>query len=130
MKSRDKFITLGVVFVVLLLALGGILTCLWKHIFGIPCPGCGMSRAYMALLAGDLKTAFLMHPLFFAPPLILGLCLFKKNIATNTKFWIVVGVVFIGVYILRMFLHFPGTPPMDYQSDNIIHNLTERIALP
>jgi len=127
LKRRDKLITAGVCLLVLLLSASGFLPCLWREIFGIPCPGCGMSRAYAALFTGHIRAAFAMHPLFFAPPVILALCLFKKGLASNPKFWAAAGVVFIGVYLLRITLYFPDTPPMDYQPDNFFRNLTERI---
>lgn len=31
--------------------------------FGIPCPGCGLTRATLALLRGDLRSALHFHPL-------------------------------------------------------------------
>ena len=38
--------------------------------FGIPCPFCGMTRAFLCLLSGDLTTAFYYHPLW---PVVLGI---------------------------------------------------------
>jgi hypothetical protein len=37
--------------------------CLMALALRIPCPGCGMTRATMALLHGDLAGAFALHPL-------------------------------------------------------------------
>jgi hypothetical protein len=31
--------------------------------FGIPCPGCGLTRATLALLHGDVRSALRFHPL-------------------------------------------------------------------
>lgn len=31
--------------------------------FGIPCPGCGLTRATLAMLHGDVRGALLLHPL-------------------------------------------------------------------
>jgi Protein of unknown function (DUF2752) len=39
------------------------------HITGIPCPGCGMSRAIMLLLRGDLRGSLRYHA--FAPIFLL-----------------------------------------------------------
>ena len=41
--------------------------------FGIPCPGCGLTRATLALLHGDVRAALHFHPLvFLLAPLFIG----------------------------------------------------------
>lgn len=43
-------------------------------LFGIPCPGCGLTRATLALLSGDVRSAIGFHPLvFLLAPLYFGL---------------------------------------------------------
>ena len=37
--------------------------CLFNELTGLPCPGCGMTRAVSALLHGDWHTAMTFHPL-------------------------------------------------------------------
>lgn len=44
--------------------------CPVKSALGIPCPGCGLTRASIALLRGDFAAAFDLHA--FAPVLVLG----------------------------------------------------------
>ena len=46
----------------------------------IPCPGCGVTRAWMALLCGDVRAA-LAHNLFFLPLTVLFVW-----VTTNTIF--------------------------------------------
>ena len=36
--------------------------CVFKNVFGIACPGCGMGRATVSLMHGDLKSALLFNP--------------------------------------------------------------------
>ena len=40
-----------------------LLPCPGAALFGVPCPGCGLSRAASLLLHGDLQGALLLHPL-------------------------------------------------------------------
>ena len=41
----------------------GISVCAFKNAFGIPCPGCGLSRSFAALSHGQVWMAFSVHPL-------------------------------------------------------------------
>ena len=43
------------------------------HTLGIPCPGCGLTRATLLFVRGDLRQAFIMHA--FAPLALLALIL-------------------------------------------------------
>jgi len=40
--------------------------CGFRVLTGAPCPGCGMTRAVLALAEGDAATAWRMHPAVFA----------------------------------------------------------------
>lgn len=48
-------------------------SCPILHVTGLPCPGCGLSRAIVLLLHGDWHTSLELHA--FAPVFILGLTL-------------------------------------------------------
>lgn len=65
--------------------------CLFKKLFGIPCPGCGMTRAYLALLRFDIRGAFEMHPMFWSVPILLVFYLFDGRVFS--KEWINVAVL-------------------------------------
>ena len=64
-----------------LLAAVGVLVllyhCPFRYFFGVACPGCGMTRALLAVLRGDFAAAFGYHPLwpFLLPVgMYMGLC--------------------------------------------------------
>lgn len=42
----------------------GVTICPSAGLLGIPCPGCGLSRATLAALHGHFAEAFALHPLF------------------------------------------------------------------
>ncbi|GGN82675.1 hypothetical protein GCM10010112_60310 [Actinoplanes lobatus] len=41
------------------------LPCLLRTLTGVPCPGCGMTTAAVALVRGQVETAFQANPLIF-----------------------------------------------------------------
>ncbi|MEO8900244.1 MAG: DUF2752 domain-containing protein [Polyangiaceae bacterium] len=49
--------------------------CPMAALIGVPCPGCGLSRATLALFHGNLREALRFHPLVFviAPAFIWGI---------------------------------------------------------
>lgn len=58
--------------------------CVFRTLTGIPCPGCGMTRALLALLSWDLSGALYYHPLFFVPPLM-AVCAALALVSRNEK---------------------------------------------
>lgn len=105
------------------------ITCPIKYITGISCAGCGMTRAWIALLHLDFSTAFMYHPLFFLPPLalILFLCRAKLNKKVYYFCWGVILAAFIIVYLYRMIYVHDDIVVFEPQN-NIISRTLKRIA--
>jgi hypothetical protein len=108
--------------------------CVYKNIFGIPCPGCGMTRSYSHLLEGDLQAAFYDHPLFLLVPIILILSIVLFRIKINTKAYKIVSSVllfiaflFIVVYVVRMVLYFPHQEPLRFYDKGLYPTLIRHL---
>ena len=53
--------------------------CPIKYLIGVPCPGCGLSRALAALLRLDFRTALRFHPMVFVlPPVVFVRAVWQK----------------------------------------------------
>lgn len=85
--------------------------CPFDFLWGISCPGCGMTRALSALLIEhDLQRAFYFHPLFPLVPLAAVLLfvhfssLHRFHKKTVTRLLASFCVLFVTVYLLRLFL--------------------------
>lgn len=78
--------------------------CPFNYLFGLSCPGCGLTRAYYALFRFDLSEAFHFHPLFFLYPLVLVFFIVSKILKWNikTKYWIMIAV---GIYALTIIVY-------------------------
>lgn len=93
---------------------------------GIPCPGCGMTRAAFCVLRLDFACAWETHPFIF--PIILLAAVFCWNRYVRGRerqpalrnCAAVVGIAMILFYVWRMYEFFPGDPPMSYYSGNLL----------
>ncbi len=78
--------------------------CPIRFLTGISCPGCGISRALIALLKGDVASAFYYHPLFWLPMVIVVLWFFRRKWsgAQVRRFLIACIILYLAVYMIRM----------------------------
>ena len=67
------------------------LPCIFKGVTDIPCPGCGMTRACLAILQGEFSTAWRYHPFSF---LLIGLSIlivFQPEYTQET--WVAISLI-------------------------------------
>lgn len=84
--------------------ISGIGVCPLRTLFGLSCPGCGMSRAWWELLSGDLPGALRYHPLFWLPVPALLLLLFRDRVPPRifTGSMSLMLLLLLAVYGVRM----------------------------
>lgn len=54
--------------------------CLIQKLIGFPCPTCGMTRSFFALINGDFRLSFQLHPMLFSIPILIILFLFSDKL--------------------------------------------------
>lgn len=107
-KIIHAVIFIAVIAVLAALMLLDIYRCPFKAVTGIPCPGCGMTRAVMSALRGDFREAFRYHPLWIvAVPLVLVEILnamggIKIPAKINNIILMIAGILLLAVYIIRL----------------------------
>ncbi len=99
-------------------------TCVMRTITGLPCPGCGLTRATFALFKFNIPAAIHFNPAVFLvwPVMIVFflLMIFKKiNIKKYTPLFIITGVCMCVIYAIRMILYFPEVEPMIYDYHSV-----------
>lgn len=106
--------------------------CVFRAITGVPCPGCGMTRAWLEALHLDFYAALAYHPLFWCVPIVFGVAVAQPNIRSERArgcidiVAAVLLVVLAAVWIVRLVdpadagLLFGGHAPMGVPAD-IIH---------
>ncbi|PHS36141.1 MAG: hypothetical protein COA82_02370 [Alkaliphilus sp.] len=100
--------------------------CFSKNVTGIPCPGCGLTRAFESLIKGDVKSAFYYHPLFAFIPITAVLAVLlrfsksekiKKNVNYVLCFII---FLFVMLFLIRLVLYFPDIEPLNFYQEGIL----------
>lgn len=105
-------------------------TCPIKYITGISCASCGMSRAWIALLHFNIHEAFMYHPLFFLPPVVVIVMLLKSkiNIKIYKIFMFTMVGAFVIVYLYRMFIG-TGDIVVFEPQNNILFRIIRKLNL-
>lgn len=104
--------------------------CLSQLILGLPCPGCGLTRATLALLALDFPKAFQMHPLVILAWIDVAVVAIlivtgrhRKPIVIFLSFSL---IALIGVYVWRMTTLYPHIQPMVPFKDALVNQIVRR----
>lgn len=88
--------------------------CPFRGLTGIPCPGCGMSRAWLAALRLDMTAAFRYHPMFWSVPVLMLYSVFDGQLFRQK--WLnfgLLGLIAIGTlvhYLVILIAALSGNP--------------------
>jgi hypothetical protein len=66
--------------------------CPFRHTLGIPCPGCGLSRAIVALWQGDIQRSFSYHAFAVPVLLLVGLLIVASLLPHHPRDWIILRI--------------------------------------
>lgn len=82
--------------------------CPVQALLGVPCPGCGMTRAWFAVLRLDFGRAFALHPFFWSVPVLYAYLMADGRLFRNRRLNGAVLAVLVGGWLIfaaaRMFL--------------------------
>ncbi|OPA81532.1 hypothetical protein BVG16_02445 [Paenibacillus selenitireducens] len=96
------------------------------RVFGVPSPACGMTRAYMSLMQGDIRGAFQFHPLFWMPPLICLLAWFRR---LSDRVVYICLFLLLSVWVIRFVTMFPHQiEPMVYNPHAVVPTILREIV--
>jgi hypothetical protein len=86
-------------------------SCFYKKYFGMECPGCGMQRALIELLKGNIWDSITLYPallptIFMVVYLILHIIFSFKNGAAVVKYSFIINVILIlANYIAKQIIY-------------------------
>lgn len=110
------------------LSLSGRGVCPLTNLFGLPCPGCGMTRSLFLLMTGHLKESFQMHPFAGLWLLFLAGAGWERYLLGRNGRWkqlvlVLLLVSMLLVYLYRMVMFFPDTEPYIYLEGNLMERM-------
>lgn len=113
LKCVAKIIIKHIFYILFLLIIFAILyffkiPCFFRFFTGIPCPSCGMTRAFLSLITLDFHESLCQHPLLI-PSLIAAFISVHMNVSSltfnkkicNIYLWIFI-IIFFAVYFFRL----------------------------
>lgn len=133
-KGDIKQIAAPIIAISIYILLGNLIfgkICPTRMLFGIPCPGCGTTRAFLLLVQGKIADATVSNPIWI-PIVVLGaVFLINRYFITSKrvsdkiihilKIALVIAVILcIAYYVYRMVYWYPNRTPMVYDSDNML----------
>jgi len=80
------------------------LPCLNKKFFGFECPGCGGQRAFLFLVKGEFKEAFLLYPAIF--PLVILAAIMGLNMIYPIKHYAKLSSIFAAISVTVIILSY------------------------
>ncbi|WP_374047193.1 DUF2752 domain-containing protein [uncultured Phascolarctobacterium sp.] len=95
------------VFILLLIIFIFDFRCPWRSLLDIPCPGCGLTRAFISLLRGEFYISFSYHALLI-PVLVLVAFLAFEDCYSLNKYrkeliFFVFGLIVFAYYLFRIY---------------------------
>lgn len=136
LRDARNFCVGSVLCVVFLFLLDRMLgTVCWLRLAcGFPCPLCGITRAMMLFLKGDIVGAWQMNAMFYLVLLFVPIYVFFKYFVENgskiIKAYVIIFIVIaFGYYVYRMLYWFPKQEPMLYDSDNWLNYIRKLLEV-
>lgn len=129
-KDIWQYKWLGVVLLIYYLLMEHIFSafCPSVIITGFPCPGCGMTRAFLFVLTGQFERAWSINPLIYGCFLFAFYAgvqryLLGRKVNGWKTIMIILAVALMGLYIYRMYCYFPNKPPMTFTNGSLFERL-------
>ncbi len=92
---------------------------------GLPCAGCGMTRAVFFMITGQFSRSFRLNPMALPVILFAAYSIFTRYILNKKVKGFKIGIIILCAgmliaYIYRMVTVFPNRPPYVYTANNLM----------
>lgn len=124
--KKQRWAILAVIACLLLLKATTGASCPMVALTGFPCPGCGLTRAGIHLMHGEVQSAFRIHPFIYGVAAYGAVFAINRYLLGRRMGKVLKGSLVLLVaamclfYIWRMIRYFPGDPPISYYGYNLL----------
>lgn len=99
--------------------------CPLYYVIGIPCPTCGMTRAFDALIHLDLNQALYYNPSFILVIVVVIVFIFEDYLELKLvkKIYTICLILLVLIYLIRMIIYFPNHDVLNYNQASLLNKL-------
>ena len=80
------------------------ITCVFLEFVGIPCPGCGMTRAFISLMKLDFYSALKYNAVIFFMPYVFAYILFDFKHKIHNVLLSIIGIISVVNWIIKLLI--------------------------
>ncbi len=128
-KNREYFTVAAISVLVFSFMIAHKIPCPIKHLTGLSCAGCGMTRAFLSALSLDFSAAFNYHPLWISLIPLAALLIVLKSKQMNKAFsltLVIAATIFFAVWIYRLSAG-DSVVAFDFE-ESVINKIVKKIA--
>ena len=80
------------------------ISCVFTEFLGIPCPGCGMTRAFLSVLKMDVYSAVKYNVVIFFMPYVFAYIMFDFKHKVHNVLMSIIGIIAVVNWIIKIII--------------------------
>ncbi len=126
LNNRTGILAFAGIFLLFIVLFGDV--CPSQLLLGMPCPGCGLTRAGLLVLQLKFAQAWQMHPFIYAWMVLAAYVVLQRYIRGKKITGLIAMIICITIamflfYVYRMYMFYPNVEPMVQKEEYLLRRL-------